>query len=251
MTGSRPPRLLPVLGLALSLSLSLGCGTTLDHFQVYRVERIPAEHELRLSDQLNLPLESARIDALTHFANPTRKVHPGSQVGIGNPDHHLTWYRLRVQGPEPRRTIRFRNQFGQHSVDTGDQRFLLVPAQKTSDPGSEFPADLDHYRCYEVARVNSAPSLPVVQLGDQFGSVQGLQVGQPVLFCPPVRKVREGHEPVGVQNADDHLTIYKLPPEQVETEISVRDQFDSRDVRLLERVFLAVPTEKQVVVVHD
>lgn len=237
---------------AAALLLCLSACTTLDHFQVYEVVKVPAEHKVRLSDQLNLPLADALLEAQTHFANPTRKLHAGNEVGIQHTNHHLSWYTLAAQQPpEPRRTIRFRNQFGQHSIDTGDDRYLLVPTQKTSDPNSEFPADLDHYRCYEVVQVNTAPALPVVQLGDQFGTVQNLQVGPPVLFCPPVRKVREGENPVGIQNADDHLAIYELPPQPVEIGISVTDQFGERDLQVIRRVFLAVPSEKQVVVVHD
>lgn len=95
--------------------------------------------------------------------------------------------------PEPRRTVRLRNQFGQQSIDVGEARYLLVPTQKLSDPHSEFPKDLDHYRCYEVVQVNCVPPLPVVQLGDQFGK---------------------------------------------------------RDVRVLRRVYLAVPTVKEVFVEH-
>ena len=221
----------------------------LDHFLVYEVERIEAGHEVRVSDQFNLPLAPAVLELQTHFANPTRKQHPGGSAGIVDTNHHLSWYVLRE--PQPRRTVRFRNQFGQHSVNTGPSAFYLVPTEKSSDPGSEFPKDLDHYRCYRVVRVNTAPALPVVQVGDQFGTVAGLQVGDPVLFCNPARKVREGEPPVGVQNADDHLAVYSLPPEDVSQAIKVRDQFDDRELRVRRRVFLAVPTDKQVFVTHE
>jgi len=220
----------------------------LDHFLVYQVERVAAKHKVELSDQFNLPLAPAVLEFQTHFANPTRKKHPGGSAGIVDTDHHLSWYT--APAPQPRRTVRFRNQFGQHSVDTGPSAFLLVPTQKTSDRGSEFPKDLDHYRCYRVVKVNGAPAMPVVQLGDQFGRVGGLQVGQPILFCNPSRKVREGEPPIGVQNATDHLAVYELPPRAVARRIKVRDQFGDRALRVTRRVLLAVPTEKQVFVTH-
>lgn len=243
-------------GLSALSVAAVSCGTgaaavdpSWNHYQVYEVVEVPAEHRVELSDQFDLPLEPARLEAQTHFANPTRKVHAAHQAGIGNVHHHLSWYRLAPQ-PEPRRTVRLHNQFGQQSIDLGEARYLLVPTQKTSDADSEFPKDLDHYRCYEVVRVNTVPPLPVVQLGDQFETVQGLQVGPPVLFCPPVRKVREGQEPIGVQNADNHLTIYELPARPLERGITVLDQFGDRDLRILRRVFLAVPTIKEVFVEH-
>lgn len=256
--GSRLPLAIVLVAAtpAVAAVALLGCRTApgpapakLDHFLVYEVERVEAGHEVRVSDQFNLPLAPAVLEIQTHFANPARKHHAGGSAGIVDTDHHLSWYTLREQ--QPRRTVRFRNQFGQHSVDTGPSAFFLVPTQKTSHPGSEFPRDLDHYRCYRVVRVNTAPALPVVQVGDQFETVGGLQVGPPVLFCNPARKVREGEPPVGVQNADDHLAVYSLPPATVERGIAVRDQFGDRDLRVRRRVLLAVPTEKQVFVTHD
>lgn len=241
--------------LAMALSLALAAGVTgaafavENHYQVYEVQEIPVEHRVELSDQFHLPLEAALLEAQTHHANPTRKVHAGHQAGIGSTHHHLSWYRL-APDPEPRRTVRLRNQFGQQSIDIGEARYLLVPTQKLSDPHSEFPKDLDHYRCYEVVRINTVPPLPVVQLGDQFETVFGLQVGDPVYFCPPVRKVREGEDPIDIQDAENHLTIYRLPPQAHEREITVLDQFDKREVRVLRRVFLAVPTIKEVFVEH-
>lgn len=219
----------------------------LDHFLVYEVKRVEAQHKVELSDQFNLPLAPAVLEWQTHFANPTRKVHAGGSAGIVDTDHHLSWYT--APAPQPRRTVRFRNQFGQHSVDTGASAFLLVPTQKTSDRGSEFPKDLDHYRCYRVVKVNVAPTLPAVRLRDQFGP-SSAQVGGPVLFCNPSRKVREGERPVGVQNADDHLAVYRLPPRAVEKRIRVRDQFGDRTLRTTRRVYLAVPSEKQAVATH-
>jgi len=244
-------RALAVSRLALAVMLVLpACAAALDHFKIYEVQKVAVSFKVKLSDQLNLPLHDVKLEALTMFANPTRKKHGNVGVGIQDKNAHLTWYALTQPQVEPRRTVRFRNQFGQHSVDIKTPRFLLVPAQKTSDAGSAFPETLDHYKCYEVIQVNTAPALPVVALQDQFGAKPAVQVGKPRFFCTPVRKVREGHPPVGIKNAKDHLAVYDLPPQQNATAIKTKDQFGNRELKVIRSVLLAVPTEKQAVVAH-
>lgn len=241
-----------VLAIALALAAT-GCPPTLtvQHFRVYEVERRPIEARVLLTDQLDPAAKEARLTVLSHFANPSRKVHSGHTAGVDRPDEHFDWYALDQPQPEPRRTVRFENQFGQHSVDIREPRFLLVPAQKTSHPGSRFPDQLDHYKCYRIIAINTAPPLPVVTLGDQFGSQSGVQVKDPVLFCIPVKKEREGEPPKEIINDFDHLAIYDLPPMPVQQQITTRDQFGDRPLSVLHSVMLAVPTEKQVVVAHQ
>ena len=222
----------------------------LDHFKVYEVDKVEVDFHVRLTDQLDAAPKEARLEALKYFANPTRKVHHNAKVDIKDANRHLTWYAIIQEQPEPRRTIRFVNQFGEHSVDIGKPRFLLVPTQKLSDEGSVFPETLDHYKCYEVIKVNAAPQLPVVTLGDQFGSEQ-VQVRRPRFFCLPVMKEREGGAVYDIINAEDHLTVYDISPKDHQLEIEVKDQFDSRALKVIRSIFLAVPSEKQVVVAHD
>ncbi|MFW9817811.1 MAG: hypothetical protein ACFFEW_17990 [Candidatus Thorarchaeota archaeon] len=218
----------------------------LDHFKVYEVGRVQVDFRVRLTGQLDADPKEADLGALSHFANPTQKDHAGTQVGVKDTNRHLNWYTLSQQQPEPRRTIRYLNQFGQHSVDIRDPKFLPVPAQKTSDEGSVFPESLDHYKCYAVIQVNTAP-LPVVTLSDQFGSEQNVQVGEPRFFCVPVMKERERE----IVDADTHLAVYGIPPQAHELEIKSRDQFGERALMVTRSVLLAVPTEKQAVATHD
>ncbi len=223
----------------------------LGHFKVYEVEQLLWDFQVRLTDQFDTAPKEANLDTLTHFANPTSKVLPtGAKSSIKDTNRHLNWYTIRQEQPEPRRTIRFINQFGQHSVVIRNPRYLLVPAQKTLVEGSVFPDSLDHYKCYEVIRVNLAPNLPVVTLEDQFGSEQNVQVRQPRYFCLPVRKQREGKPPHNIMNAKDHLTIYDIPPRPIQREIEVLDQFEGQPLFVIRSVMLAVPTEKQAVVAH-
>jgi hypothetical protein len=237
------------LALAVAASVAFGGCLTLDHFRVHEVDPIAIGEVVRLTDQFDAAAKEATVETLSYFANPSRKWGGGHTAGIKHGDHHFNWYAISQTQPEPRRTVTFRNQFGQHSVDVGDPRFLLVPAQKTSDPGSAFPADLDHYKCYEVVEVNSASPPPAVNLGDQFGG-QHAAVGNPVLFCPPVQKERDGQAPIPILNDFDHLAVYDLPPVAQSRAISTKDQFGSRDLSVIQSVLLIVPTIKQEVTVH-
>ena len=222
----------------------------LDHFKVYEVDEVEVDFRVRLTDQFDDAPKEAHLVALKYFANPTSKIHDnGAQVSIKDANRHLNWYAIVQEQREPLRTIRFINQFGQHSVDIRNPRFLLVPTEKTSDEGSVFPESLDHYKCYEVVQVNSAPPPQVVTLGDQFVSQQTVKVGQPRFFCLPVMKEREGGEVHDIMNAEDHLAVYDITPKKHVLGIGVRDQFEDRALKVIRSVLLAVPTKKQDVVI--
>ena len=236
-----------LLGACLVLASGTGCRTTHDHFKVYDVRDLEAQQvPVRLTDQFDREPKSNQVMALTHFANPVAKTPRGERrARIQNPNAHLSWYRLRQRQSEPRRTVRFKNQFGQHSVDITEPRYLLVPAEKTSDPESQFPRKLDHYKCYEIVRVNVFPDTPTVRLEDQFGIQDSVRVEEPVFFCNPVLKEREGEAPRPIQDKDNHLAVYPITRERTEQQLSFRDQFQEEQLVATESVWLAVPTEKQ------
>lgn len=221
----------------------------LDHFKVYEVDPIGAnlDLEVRLNGQFDDQAKEAKLINITRFANPTGKTHPGGETGgIKDRNRHLNWYILKQGQAEPQRKIRFRNQFGWHSVVIGDPRFLLVPAQKLSDKGSAFPDSLDHYKCYEVIEIISMPHLPRVILDDQFVSEEKVQVKDPRYFCVPVSKHLPGTAPEDqIMNPDDHLAIYLITAEPHQRKIKVRDQFGEHVLAVTRSVMLAVPSKKQ------
>ncbi len=222
-----------------------------DHFRFYEVKPVEAHFKVGLQDQFASGVVSAQLRGITHFGNPSRKSHAGFETEIKRPDDHLTWYELEQTAPEPRRTVRFRNQFGQRSVDTRTARSLLVPTQKTSHDGSSFPERLDHYKCYQVIRINTAPALPLVLLGDQFGSQDNVSLTGPRFFCQPAVKHREGHEAKPILDEKTHYAVYLATQEPRELEIATRDQFGDRELQVTRTSFLAVPSLKQAFVEHD
>lgn len=241
-----------VAGLALLLG-STGCagGYKIDHFKVYQVNRVETEFPLRLLDQFDPAAKDARTVGITHFANAVEKTHGGTTTDIQNRHAHLTFYRIDQQQPEPLRTVRYRNQFGQHSVNIREAVVLLVPSEKISDDDSQFPQDLDHFKCYRVVQVNTAPPLPVVDLVDQFGAQNGVQVMAPRLFCNPVEKQRPNGEVTPITNKNDHLAIYEITADPENRDISIENQFQTQNLSVIEGMMLAVPTTKQVFVEID
>jgi hypothetical protein len=222
----------------------------LDHFKVYEVDPVLASFPVRLTGQFETTGIDANLLVIDHFANPTEKVLGPNVTLIADPNRHLDWYVLNQWVIEPVRTIRYRNQLGLQSIDIHNPRYLLVPAQKVSDPGSVFPQKADHYKCYEVIRVNFLPLFPPISLKDQFGPQTGVNVFLPRYFCVPVKKERPGFKPVGIFNPIDHLTVYDITPQAIDRQIATRDQFGQRGLHVNRSVWLAVPTEKLAVVVH-
>lgn len=243
--------LLVILSVWIIL-VSIGCGLKkLDHFKIYEVQKFDFDLVVLLEGQFDKEEVKARITALTHFANPTNKFHPGSKTKIRDPNAHLNWYVLKQMKPEPRRAIHFENQFGEHSVVIRSPQALLVPAQKTSHQGSKFPRSLDHYKCYEVTTIKSMPKLPVVNLEDQFGSENQVKIRKPELFCVPVSKNRPDiHRSTEIKNKEDHLAIYPITPKPYRQKIKTRDQFESLELRVTRSVMFAVPSKKKSEVIQ-
>lgn len=223
----------------------------MDHFKVYEVQGSDIDVQVSLTTEWDSGPKEAVIRFLTHFANPTSKAHDAGQFDIKDPNRHLNWYVLEQNLPEPRRTVRYHNQFGQHSIDIKDPAYLLAPTQKLSDEGSMFPESLDHYKCYKVINVNTEPQPQLVILGDQFVSQQQVEVRKPLFLCLPVRKERDGEPPHEIINDKAYLTVYEITPKDEERPIRVKDQFEERSMLVIRSVMLAVPTEIEVVAPHD
>ncbi|MCP4250043.1 MAG: hypothetical protein GY778_23625 [bacterium] len=116
-----------------------------DHFKVYQVNAVEQDQAVALRGQFDEgSFKRAKLTRLTHFANPVQK----DNSRIYHPDYHLTWYELRQQEPEPRRTVAFHNQYGDQKWVIGDAKYLAVPAQKF-EKGHEFPKGVES-RCGAV-----------------------------------------------------------------------------------------------------
>ncbi len=231
---------------AVAATVVTGC---LQHFTIYEVEPETVSFQAAVTGQFDTTPKQVELRRISHFANPAAKQIPGTEpTKIWQRNAHLNWYDIVQADPELLRTVRFKNQFGDHSVRIKDAKSLLVPAEKTSDPDSSFPETQDHFKCYEVVATLSLPDLPVVNLEDQFGTEQGVPVGAPQYFCVPVSKQLPTGALEKIKNEKNHLAIYRLQPRPKDRDISTLDQFGDKNLDVERLVFLAVPTEKRAVV---
>ena len=247
---------------------------TLDHFKCYQAEGQSVNDLVFLRDQFGVADKTFERDIVTQakfFCNPTRKVHVTAgaviQVGINNPDAHLTWYEIKPalnQQFQPRQVV-VTNQF----VPNGQQltvikpRFLAVPTQKVSvddnptDHGS--PEGLDHFKCYQV---EGAPLVKEsAQLSDQFNLANTgdtFKVMRATYLCNPVAKFHftgfDGENGpqytfAQIQHPNDHLMCYSLlPTTSAAHKLGVNNQFGSpQQLNTIQTKLLCVPSTKRVV----
>jgi hypothetical protein len=105
-----------------------------------------------------------------------------------------------------------------------------------------FPNKLNHYWCYQVS---GEPVNREVILADQFRT-DTVRVEQPVLFCNPVTKVRDG-KTTRIEERNVHLTCYDLHgPQRTEaTRVTVSNQFEKDIFTITFFEPLCVPSEKE------
>jgi len=201
---------------------------TVDHFRCYLV---PAATTMNVSARLQDQFDAAtgsfeNITTLTieHFCNPVEKIVNGVVFPIINPAHHLTMFHINPQTTIAR-TVVVNNQFGTQTLSVADARWLAVPTGKSLPPNPPPPpsTDLDHYKCYAA----SGPTLvnTVATLKDQFRS-DTVNVLQPVRFCNPVEKIRNGVV-TPIQHPTVHLVCYATSVINFQTRINIRNQFIS------------------------
>lgn len=218
----------------------------LDHFRCYRVlqaEPPSAGAVVVLQDQFDIAA-GATPEALVRnpewFCNPTEKRHKNRLFEITNPDGHLKFYNIETE-PGPERTIRYKNQFEKGKAVLGQARWLAVPTQKEGHPP---PERLDHFKCYQVLDAEAANT--VVGLQDQWQTEPQVEVGGPVMFCNPTRKIHvDTGVAVGVGNARGHLMCYRTgsDPGLVFT-VFTFNQFGDELLVVGDADVLCVPTRK-------
>lgn len=209
----------------------------LEHFTVWDVADVPVDFTVGLQDQFMVKEELTHLAAIDHLANPAAK-----DESPYDPDHHLLWYRIDSGLEHCSETVTVNNQFGEQVLQLlPDREYLLVPAKKDLHPT---PENLDHFLCYEV--VNDVPNHGDWFIQDQFmPGGQVLPVGPARYFCNPVRK---SHDDVvtPIDNPEDHLVFYQLPPIPWKAVPLVTDQFvTDQPLPVLELLYLGVPTDKE------
>jgi hypothetical protein len=236
--------IIAMLGLAATLGNS---ALAQDHFRCYP---FASPQTLTTTFQLQDQFDVARgtletINQLTsvRFCNPLEKIVNGVITPNFNPTHHLTMYQINPQ-PIITRTVTVRNQFGTQTLTTTAATTLAVPTGKSRPPAAPPPPAtdcFDHYKCYTA----SGPSLVNISatLTDQFRT-DTVQVMQPVIFCNPVKKIRNGVT-TPITKPTVHLVCYSKTVVPFQATINIRNQFVTTNNVVVENPdLLCVPSLK-------
>ena len=200
-------------------------------------ETVGTEDQFDIADKTGF--EKTDVRQAVRLCNPVEKIHRRRVFPIPDRTAHLTLYLAPTDNVTPTRRVVFANQFGRGRLLTFNPIILATPTQKNNEGFSE---RLDHYKCY---RAYGPAANAVVTLKDQFGVAEQVQVGRPLLFCNPTRKI---HDTVGtvfpVNNAIDHLVCYQTERRPFEKDVTTLDQFGAHRLRLRESDLLCAPTRK-------
>jgi hypothetical protein len=213
-----------------------------DHYKLYvtpplSVPPIP----LLLRDQFGVfPHQAFSLDM---YMNPTEKVvvqpPPGGTFPINDPILHYSWWRI---DPQPfNGVVTAVNQFGDHTINVHDARWLLNPSVKNM-PGQPPPPNRNHYKCYDC---DGPPVIFQLRLIDQFGPWD-VQVGVPRWFCNPAEKQVGGQPPNQIVDPNQHYICYEFtPPDPNVYPVTITDQFVTNVTRdLVQSRWVCVPTYK-------
>jgi hypothetical protein len=218
-----------------------------DHYKFYTVdweEGLYVGKEVQLVDQFGAFNVTVMEAAL--FGNPVEKEHDGV-TPISDPNRHYTLYELDYGEEEPMLDswqVVVNNQFqDDKELTVVGPYYLAVPTQKGDH---EMVECLNHYLLYLVEEYPEFPEVGV-NLKDQFIE-EDVTVWGPYYFANPVKKtVVENGDVAEIEDPDLHWVLYDIweeasPP--INETIQIDNQFGNRTIDLLEREYLAVPSEK-------
>lgn len=216
----------------------------LDHLKCYNVtDATSLDINVSLKDQF-IELDATVTDAAL-FCNPTEKVHEDVTTLSLNDDLHYTLYHITHEEYGRLWNVEVTNQFNEGEpqyLTVGGPVALAVPTQKLEPGDHGEPKCCDHYLVYVV--VNEVFVETTVDLKDEFGTDQGVGVGEAVLFANPVQKTI-GSE-VTPTTTDEHVVFYKLYGTEMSCpQVDINNQFDLQTLYLEgPAALLGVPSEK-------
>jgi len=183
-----------------------------------------------------------------HLRAPNRLCVPADKngEGIGDPTDHLVGYSQKAP-----RNPRFQkrtdqtvvNQFGTHQLDVLRPSWLLVPSSKDGVPQTP---PLDHFQCYVIRNSKGAPKFVprTVTVSSQIETVT-LQVVRPFRLCVPADK--NGEDPSAPSHPDELLCYKTQSGHFGDEKHTIDNQFGQRDVTIISRNELCVPSSANVV----
>ena len=229
--------------LALTAALG-GSALAQDHFRCYPIVNPQTlATTFQLQDQFDAPaFETIHQITSVRFCNPLEKIVNGVISPNFNPTHHLTMYT--INQPVVNHTVTVRNQFGTQTLTVNGPNVLAVPTGKAIPPAAPPPPAtdcFDHYKCYSAT--GTALTNVSATLTDQFRT-DTVQVTQPVSFCNPVEKIRNGVT-TAITKPTVHLVCYATSSVAFQTTINIKNQFMTTNNVVVENPdLLCVPSLK-------
>jgi hypothetical protein len=204
----------------------------LDYFKIYDVVNQPVGDKVTLQGQFDEESEIVRVLHLEAFGNAAMKNNEAMFDRLGQ----LAWHTIFDFVPEPTRQVVVDNQFGEQKLIIGEAIGLLAPARS----GIGAAKQLDHFKIYRV--LDGAAIGKVVKVQDRF-RIEKVKVDVPIAFAVPVTK-EHGGATFTITNKKAHLVIYRTTVRPIDKGVRARDQFGTRDIRMLRSVALAAPSLK-------
>jgi hypothetical protein len=227
------------------------------------LQRFPKGVNVALTDQFETV--SVEVKKPRNICPPTEKVPQGPPVS--NPDLYYKEYQIKG-GAKLRLRVLATDQFGDHVLELGGPRFLLLPTHKdlVEPIAAPIPGQYDHYLCRQAKHKKKTctgdlttncrsdgdcaaaggtcdlgfQSISTQQLDDQFGS-QSVEVKKIKYFCTPVVKTPPG---LPIVNEIDHLVGYQLKGSDLTETVHTNNQFGPEVVTTKKPKTLYVPALK-------
>jgi hypothetical protein len=135
------------------------------------------------------------------------------------------------------------NQFGTHQLDVLRPSWLLVPSSVDGVPQAP---PLDHFQCYVVRDSRGAPKFTprTVTVSSEIETVT-LEVVRPFRLCVPADK--NGEDPSAPSHPDELLCYRTRSDHFGDATHTVENQFGQRDVTIISRNELCVPSSASAV----
>lgn len=180
-------------------------GVNCDHYLSYLLDRSINPISVVLRDQFISPTDFNLV-LIERLLNPVKKIHAGITFNPKRPNLHYLAYRLQGFVPFAPRSVFIENQFEKRNIVVTEPRYLLSPTGKRK---TSFP----------IERVLSrVPSSVADRL---LASI-----------VPPLP-----------QNAN-HYLCYDVEPYDIAKGVSLKDQFQNRQFKVIRARYLCNPVEK-------
>jgi cysteine-rich repeat protein len=252
--------------------LSQKCKVDTDCASGICLQKFAAQASQKFDDQFDGVL-SVEVKKPKQLCVPVDKTDPNDGVPINDPNLHYIEYQVKGGAKLAERHLAI-DQFGEHVLELGKPKTVLVPAAKSADPNTlvaapDPNAPLDHFVCYQAkhkkktctndlnqkckvsADCGADPNAPggTCDLGftpitsavlvDQFQE-ETLEIKKIKLFCAPAVKNEEGE----LANPVDHLVGYQLKGAKKAFGAHTHDQYGAMHLTTKKPKYLYVPALK-------